>query len=97
MRHAFSVLTVLIGHLADVGLDPDGAISELQDLLVERFGGFRMHDVIDNDIGALPGEFQHDGHADSAIATGDDGDFVFKVHRIWLIAFERMMALQAGV
>jgi hypothetical protein len=32
------------------------------------------------DIGTLPGDFQHDGRADTAMVGGDDGDFAFEIH-----------------
>jgi len=36
-----------------------------------------MRDVINDDVCPLFGQLQNDGHADAAIATGNDGDFTF--------------------
>jgi hypothetical protein len=32
------------------------------------------------DIGTLLGDFQHDGRADTAIVSGDDGGLSFEIH-----------------
>ena len=58
------------------------------DLLLEGLGRLGMRDVVDDDVRPLPGELQHDRHADAAVAAGDDGDFSFETHAsVLLIEF----------
>jgi hypothetical protein len=64
-------------HLADVRQDADNAVAEGMDLFFQGFSGFGVGDVIDDDVCALAREFEGDGQADAAIATGHDGDFIF--------------------
>ncbi len=52
--------------------------------LFQFFRRFGMRDVINDDVRALPREFQHDGQADAAVAAGDDGDFAFETHNFLL-------------
>ena len=59
----------------------DSLVAEREHLLLERLSGFGMHDIIDDDVGALFGEFHNDGETDTAIASGDDGCFSFECHR----------------
>jgi hypothetical protein len=54
-------------------------------LFFQRLGRLGMRDVIDDDVGALLGQLQNDGHADAAVAAGDDGDFAFKTHIFSLV------------
>jgi hypothetical protein len=61
---------------ADVRLHADHACTQSGDLRFQRLGRFGMRDVVDNDTCALPGELEHNGFADTAIAAGDDGNFV---------------------
>jgi hypothetical protein len=37
-----------------------------------------MGDVVDCDVRALPGQFEHNRLTDSTVSTGDNGDFVFQ-------------------
>ena len=67
-------------HLTDIRLHADRAITQITHLLFERFRGLGMRDVIDDDVRPLLGQLQNDGHADAAIAAGDDGDLAFKTH-----------------
>ena len=65
-----------IGGLAHIGVDADGLIAELGDLLLERGGRLRMGHIVDDDVGTLPGEFENDRLTDPAVAAGDDRHFV---------------------
>ena len=76
---AASTRRLQVGDLADVGVDADGLVAERHDLLLELLGGLGVGDVVDDDVGALLGERQHDGLADAAVAAGDDGDLAFEV------------------
>src|SRR5437773_316710 len=69
-----------VRHLADVGEDADGLVAERGDLLLQLLGGLRMDDVVDDDVGALPGQLQYHGLADATVASGDDGDFSLQRH-----------------
>jgi hypothetical protein len=69
-----------VGHLADVGVDADDLVAERGDLLLEGLRGLRVGDVVDGEAGALAGQLEHDGEADAAISTGDDGDLSFDTH-----------------
>ena len=69
-----------VGDFAHVSLYPDRLVSQRADLFLQRLGRFGMRDVVDDDVGALLGELQHDGQTDAAVAAGDDGDFAFQVH-----------------
>jgi hypothetical protein len=78
-------LTVLstrrwVGHLADVGVDADNLVAQRGDLLLEGLRRLGVRDVVDGEVGALPSQFEHDGHANAAVAAGDDGDFSFDTH-----------------
>lgn len=42
-----------------------------------------MRDVINHDVRVLPREFQDNSQADAAIATGNNGDFIFKIHDVF--------------
>ena len=61
-------------HLADVGLDADRLVAQRGDLLLQLLRGLLVGDVVDDDVGAVLGEGEHDGLADAAVAAGDDGD-----------------------
>ena len=54
--------------------------AELADLLFERLSRLRMKQVVDDDAGALPGQFENDRLTDPAIAAGDDGGLVAQRH-----------------
>ena len=69
-----------VRHLAHVRLYANGLIAEQRDLFFELLGRFRMGDVVDHDVRALPGQFEHNGLADTAVTTGDNGDFVLQKH-----------------
>ena len=69
-----------IGGLADVGVDADGLITQLGDLLFERRRRLRMSHVVDDDRGALPRQFENDRLTDPAVAAGDDRNFVLQRH-----------------
>ena len=72
---------------------PIGLVAERGDLLLELLGGLRVGDVVDDDVGALLGEAEHDGLADAAVAAGDDGDLAVEVHvRCSLSSGERSAA-----
>ena len=73
-----------IGHLAHVGLDADRLVAERHDLLLELLGGVGVGDVVDDDVGALLGEGEHDALADAAVAAGDDCDLAGEVHDLLL-------------
>jgi hypothetical protein len=64
-----------VGELAHIGFDADRLIAELADLLLERLGRLGMADIVNDDIGVQPREFENNRLADPAIATGDDGNF----------------------
>ena len=64
-----------VGNLADVGIDANRLRAQHDDLFLQGFGRIRMRDIVDDDIGALPDQLEHDRHANAAVATGDDGDF----------------------
>jgi hypothetical protein len=51
-----------------------------------RIGRFGMSHVVDDDVRALPCQFEDDGEADSAVASGDDGDLAFEIHGLLLVA-----------
>ena len=70
-----------IGRLAHIRLHMDGLVTEGEHLLLEGRCGFRMDDIIDNNVRALLGEFENDGEADAAVASSDDGCFSFECHR----------------
>ena len=55
-------------------------VAELDDLLLERLGRFWMEEIVDNDIGFLPGQFEDDRLTNSAIAPGDDGNLILQLH-----------------
>ena len=74
---AASIELLQVGDLAHVGLDADGLVAQRGDLLLQLLGRLGMRDVVDDDVGALLGQLQHDRHADAAVAAGDDGDFAF--------------------
>ncbi len=61
---------------ADVRLDADNAFSQSGDLLFEGVGRLGMSDVVDNNACALPGQLEHNGFADTAVAASDDGNFL---------------------
>ena len=71
-----------VGNLADIGLHGDGLVTKREDLFLEVFGGFRMHDIVDDDVGSLLGEFEDDRETDAAVSAGDDGCFSFEVHLV---------------
>ena len=73
-----------VGDLADVGVDADGLVTERDDLLLELLGGLRVGDVVDDDVGAVLGEREHDRLADAAVAAGDDGDLAGEAHAVLL-------------
>jgi len=54
-------------------------------LFLQGFGRFGMYNVVNDDPGPLPGEFQHDSKTDAAVTTGDNGNFIFKDHVLLLI------------
>src|SRR5215469_4472504 len=62
--------------LAHIGVDSDGLIAELDELLLERISGFGMNDIVNDDSCSLPGEFENNGFADPAVASSDDGNLV---------------------
>ena len=66
-----------VGELADIGIDADGLVAELGDLLLERLGRLRMKQIVNNDAGTLPGQFENDRLTDPAVAAGDDRNLVF--------------------
>ena len=69
-----------VGELADVGLDADRLVAESGDLLLEHRGRLRSNDIVDDDTGALPREFENNRLPDAAIAAGDDGNLVLQRH-----------------
>ena len=76
-----------VGDLADVRLHADGLIAQRRDLPFDLVGRFRMGDVVDHDVRPLPGEFEHNGLTDTAVAAGDNGDFVLQKHAKLLYEF----------
>jgi hypothetical protein len=69
-----------VGHLADVGVDADDLVAQRGDLLLEGLRRLGVRDVVNGEVGALPSQLEHDGHANAAVAAGDDGDFSFDTH-----------------
>src|SRR6185369_415716 len=65
---------------ADIGVDADGLITQLGNLLFERRRRFRMGHVVDDDRGALPRQFENDRLTDAAVAAGDDRNLVLQRH-----------------
>jgi hypothetical protein len=63
--------------IADVGVNTNGAFSQSRYLLFHCVCCLGMRDIINHHAGALLGEFQHNGLADTAIATGDDCKLCF--------------------
>ncbi len=70
------------GFSYEMFFDGDGLIAKGEDLFLEVFGGFRMHDIVDDDVGSLLGEFEDDRETDAAVSAGDDGCFSFEVHLV---------------
>ena len=66
-----------VGDLADIGIDADGLVAEGRYLLLQSFRRLGMRDVINDDVGALFGQLQHDGLADAAVAAGNNSNFTF--------------------
>ena len=63
---------------ADIRFHPNGFIAKQRHLPFDRVGRLRMGDIVDCDVRSLPGQFEHNRLTDSAVATGDNGDFVFQ-------------------
>ena len=55
-------------------------LPSLRDLPLERLGRLRMDHVVNDDAGALAGQFENDRLADPAVAAGDDGNLVLQRH-----------------
>src|SRR5664279_167710 len=66
--------------LADVGLDPDHLVTEVAHLLLEVLGGLLVGDVVDDDVGTVCGQGQHDRLADAGVATGDHCHLALQRH-----------------
>jgi len=73
-----------ISDLAYVYIHADGTIAQRCYLLFEFVGRLRMRNVVDCDVRALPGQFEGNGLADSAVTTCDDSNFVLQKHE-WLL------------
>ena len=69
-----------IRDLADVCFDADGLVAERRDLRLELLGRFGVAHVVDDDVGALACECQHDALADAAVSTGDDCHLALEGH-----------------
>ena len=68
--------------VAGVHLDREAAAAERLDLGDRRVGGGLVAAEAERDVGALPGEAQHDGPADAARAAGHEGGLAREVdHR----------------
>ena len=53
-------------------------------------------DVVDDDVGALGRERERDRLADAAVAAGDDGDFSFETHAVWLLGGGRVYCMRSS-
>ena len=85
-----------VGDLAHVGLDAERAVAERDDLALEILGGLvRVRDVVDDDVGALGRERERDRLADAAVAAGDDRDFSFETHAVWLLGGGRVYCMRS--
>jgi hypothetical protein len=69
-----------VSDLANVCVHADGLIAKRRNAFFEFVCGVRVGDIVDNDVGTLFCQFEHDGLADAAVATSNDGDFVFQEH-----------------
>ena len=78
---AASIELLEVVHLGDVGLHPDGRLAQLGDLALEFLLGLLVRYVVDDDLGALLGQGEHDGLADARVATGDDRHLAFQLRR----------------
>ena len=69
-----------VDDLAYIRLHPNRLVAQRSHLLFDLVGRFGMRDVIDYDVRPLPGKFEHNRLADSAVATGDNRDFILQKH-----------------
>ena len=67
--------------LANIGLNAEAAAAIGADLPLQLFGGLGVGAVVDHHLGAEFGQILDDGFADTAIATGDDGDLALQKGR----------------
>ena len=77
---AASTRLLQVGDLADVGLHADDLVAEGPHLLLDLVLGLLVGDVVDDDVGALPGQGQHHRLADAGVAAGHDGHFSLQSH-----------------
>ena len=78
--HGCSDQPFQVRHLAHVRLYANGLVAERRYLLFELLGRIRVGDIVNRDVRAFPGQCEHDGLADTAVATGHNGDFVLQKH-----------------
>ena len=86
---ARSIEHLQVGHLAHVGVHADRLVAEGDDLPLELLGRLLVGDVVDDDVGALPGQRQDHRLADAAVAAGHDGDLPLQCH---VVSLARTMA-----
>ena len=79
--------------IAFIPIHANGATAQCADLLLQGLGRVRARDVIDDDIRALPCQFQNNGHSDSTISARNDRDFSFQTHKFLLLPMKLICQL----
>ena len=66
--------------LADVGFDADRLVTQRCHLRLERLGRLRVAHIVDDDVGTLASEREHDPLPDAAVSTSDDRHLALEGH-----------------
>ena len=70
-----------IPDLAHIGVHADAFVAKARDFPLQLLRRFGVSHIVDDDIGAVPGQLKHDGLTDARIAAGHYCDFVLQRHR----------------